>query len=392
MNLKSKSNFTREFTQIAMLLFFIEFVRGGFLIAFLPVFAVKELGFSLSIVGIAVTAHYVADTTLKGYIGYLLDRFSAKWIVSLGLIISFLALFSVPYIHHAWALIAVSALYGIGVSPVWIVSFSRVKEGNRATQMGMLYSFWLAGAGLGPVAINFILDQSYRSPLWLMLGFWLIAWILSLGISDIKSPSVGVVPFKKQYRLLWQRLKEMKPLLPGMILQTMSASMLIPILPSFATNQLGLTYSEYSYVLIAGGACAIGSLIPMGRWSDSHGKKGFLVIGFGMLALGLYLLPLSTSLMTSVILAAVLGISYAAVLPAWNALLSSQVPASQQGLGWGIFASIEGIGVMIGPVLGGWMADLYNENITVLFSASALGVIAIFYLFFPIHRLAGDAR
>ena len=48
-----------------LLLFLIEFVRAAFLMSYLPAYGVTKLGFSVSMVGVAVTAHDAADTLLK---------------------------------------------------------------------------------------------------------------------------------------------------------------------------------------------------------------------------------------------------------------------------------------------------------------------------------------
>ena len=66
-----------------------------------------------------------------------------------------------------------------------------------------------------------------------------------------------------------------------MVLQTMGAGMLIPILPELAEDRLGLNGKQYSLLLLAGGALTILGLIPLGRLSDKlGGKKWFLVLGF----------------------------------------------------------------------------------------------------------------
>ncbi|WP_342672474.1 hypothetical protein [Paenibacillus tianmuensis] len=39
--------------------------------------------------------------------------------------------------------------------------------------------------------------------------------------------------------------------------------------------------------------------------------------------------------------------------------MADYVPKNQQGLGWGLFSSVEGIGVAIGPVIGGWLATTF---------------------------------
>ncbi|WP_339061259.1 MFS transporter [Tepidibacillus marianensis] len=116
-------------------------------------------------------------------------------------------------------------------------------------------------------------------------------------------------------------------------------------------------------------------------------KKWFLVIGFGVLSIGIYMLPLWASFKMIILVAIVMGLSYSAVLPAWNALLSYYVPQQQQGLGWGILSSVEGIGVILGPILGGWLGDIVSQPFTILSSATLLMGIAIFYLILPAYRL-----
>lgn len=381
-----------EFLQGVLILFFVEFVRGAYLVNFLPSYAVNRLGISMSIVGLAVTVHYVVDTLSKSLLGYLLDRLSPRVVVHSGLLLSFLGLLMTPSSHYPWLLVLANALYGIGVSPIWLVCLSRVEEGQRATQMGLLYTVWLVSLGLGLVVINFFIDWSFLLAYWLLVVLWLFAWLLSLRISNRKTAVMGFIPFPKQLQLLWERLKNMKALLPGMILQTTSGGMLVPVLPSFATKYLGFTYSQYSYVLIVGGICAVLGMIPLGRMSDVWSKKWFLVGGFACIAFALYFLTYSSSLGMAMFWAVVAGVSYASLLPAWNAILSYHVPTGQKGLGWGIFSSVEGIGVMIGPVLGGRIADLFNEGVTVLVSALLLGGISLFYLLFPSNRLLGEAQ
>lgn len=69
----------------AAILFLVEFVRGAFLISFLPAYGVHRLGLSTAGVGIAVSVHYVTDTLIKCGAGYLLDRFSLRLIARSGL-------------------------------------------------------------------------------------------------------------------------------------------------------------------------------------------------------------------------------------------------------------------------------------------------------------------
>ncbi|TBL75766.1 MFS transporter [Paenibacillus thalictri] len=368
-------------------LFMIEFVRGAYLVSFLPTYAVNVLGFTAAVVGISVSVHYAMDTLIKCYAGYLLDRFPIRWIIQVGLLISLAGLLFMQYAQQLWVLIAAAALFGVGISPFWLVCLSKVKPEHRAANMGLLYTCWLSGIGAGPVVINFLIDKSYTLSFRIMIMIWIAAWLLSLLITNVKQSAEVQIPIKRQLVLLWERLYTMRVLLPGMILQTAAAGMLVPILPGFAAKYLGLHYSEYSYVLLAGGAFAVIFLVPMGKLADRFGRRWFLVPGFAAFALALYAISLATLLWQALVLAACIGLSYAAVLPSWNALIAQYVPKNQQGLGWGLFSSIEGIGVIIGPVIGGWIADAAGERLALWVSAALLAAIAVYYVLMPPEKV-----
>lgn len=369
------------------ILFLVEFIRGAGVISFMPIYGEKTLGLSLHVIGIAVTAHYITDTVLKLFIGYLLDRLSAHIVVQIGLVLTTAGIAILPYSQSPWLFILASALFGIGISPIWIVCLTRVSNQKRATQMGYLYTIWFVGLGAGPIVANVLLDYTRSGTYMMLLIASAAALVLSLLMRPGRVSGVATIPFKEQLRILRDKLKQMKLLLPGMILQTTGASMLVPILPSFATDQLGLTGAQYSLLLVIGGGFVVGGLMPLGRLADKlGGKKWFLVIGFACFAVMLYSLAWAPAFWQCLLLAAILGLSYAAVLPAWNALLASYVPVKQQGLGWGLFSTVEGIGVMIGPIVGGVIASRIGVPAVVWYSAALFGLIGLFYLWFPFHH------
>lgn len=389
-NSRKLFSFSQDLTLFAIILFIVEFVRGAYLISFLPNYAVEHLGYSISLIGIIISVHYFTDTVVKIFAGYLLDRFSLRLVMQSGLFIALVGLWTMYNIHSPWALVVSAAIFGIGVSPIWIICLSNVKEENRAEQMGLLYALWLSGLGLGPVVINFLIDKSYSISFWFIACLWLIGGGLSFWVSSDKQFTFTSLPAKHQIKLFWSRLRTMGPLFPGMILQTLAASMLIPILPDFATKHLGMSHANYSFMMIAGGVSTIIFLIPMGKLSDRFGGKWFMICGFGAFAFALYALTLVTSFNSILGLAILLGLSYAAVLPAWNAFLAHFIPKEQKGVGWGIFSSLEGIGIILGPVLGGWIAVRYNDSWTILISGVIFFIIALFYLLFSTASFRGE--
>ncbi|WP_424768698.1 MFS transporter [Paenibacillus sp. sgz302251] len=377
-----------EMRLICVILFIVEFVRGAVLVSLLPIYGSKTLGLSHDVIGAAISAHYITDTLLKIAIGYLLDRFSFKIVVQTGLILSLAGVYLLQFAELPWMFIGAAALYGIGMSPIWIVCLTKVSEEQRATQMGFLHTIWMVGLGSGPIVCNILLDFSVSFTYLLLVSLSMLACLLTFFMSKNKAVPTERTPMRKQLSILRERLGQMKLLLPGMILQTMGASMLLPILPSFANRELGLSGTQYSILLTVGGACAAAGLIPMGRLSDKlGGKKWFLVVGFTVFALALYLLAWSLTFWYCLLIAIALGLSYATILPAWNALLAAYVPPKQEGLGWGILSTFEGIGVMIGPVAGGFIAAWNGETSVFWISALLFGLIGVFYLWLPSQTL-----
>jgi len=392
---KTRTQSQTALLSLAFVLFLAEFARSAFLISFLPIYAAEKLGFSAAAAGLAVSIHYAADTAIKIAAGFFLDRFSSRALLH----VSFVSALSGVGLAFAgsqpWMLVAGAALLGIGISPLWLLCLSRVQDNQRGGQIGLIYAVWLAALGAGPVAINFTLERGYGFSFWLLAGFLVLGWALGAGWrtddrrAAHRSPRLSA---RRQLGQLRGKLRSMKPLLPGMVLQMAAVGLLVPILPAFATGSLGLSLSEYSLVMIAGGGCAVALLVPMGRLADRFGHMRFLVLGFAGMAASMLLVLFATSgLPAALAVAVLLGLSCAAALPAWNALMARFVPEEQKGTGWGVLSSVEGIGIMIGPAVGGWIAEQYGANTTVVVSALLMAVLALFYGLRPIE-LGARAR
>ncbi len=57
-----------------------------------------------------------------------------------------------------------------------------------------------------------------------------------------------------------------------------------------------------------------------------------------------------------------IGVGYAFVLPAWNSILLRLLPADVRGAGLGVAMTIEGMGGIIGPLVGGLLWQWSNPS------------------------------
>jgi MFS family permease len=172
-----------------------------------------------------------------------------------------------------------------------------------------------------------------------------------------------------------------------MFLQTLSGGLLLPLLPVYAQTELGLNSNQYAFLLLSAGAAAALSFLPMGRLADRVKLKTLLGSGFAMTALSLALFSRARGLTSIFLLAALLGFSYAIVLPAWNNLQAKVIPPERQATGWGVFATIEGAGIAIGPALGGLIARSFGISAAMLITTALLALMACFYFAYPIEKL-----
>jgi MFS family permease len=387
----SKASST-PFRSLCLQLFFIEWVRGAILIVLIPSLATSRPAFSLSVIGLAVSLHYLIDALIKGWVGYLLDRYP-RLVLHAGYALSVVGVGLMAIAHHPSVLIMASCLLGAGLSPVWLICLGRVEETNRAAQMGVMYVYWLAGLGSGPVLIGYAMDLGNVYGFLMVSAFIAAGWILAskTKISE-NSFSRGSVPLKQQVAELWHRVRKARFLLPGMLLQTTAAGILVPVLSAFSTHHLALTHTQFSIVMMAGGASAIISLVPMGKLFDAIGGKWFLVIGFGVFSGALYFLTYVDSFSHVAGLAIVMGFAYAALLPAWNAMMASYVPEDSKGMNWGIFSSVEGLGVVVGPLIGSWLAGGDHITLPFLVSSGLFGLIGLIYLITPLRLYEPERR
>jgi DHA1 family multidrug resistance protein-like MFS transporter len=162
-----------------------------------------------------------------------------------------------------------------------------------------------------------------------------------------------------------------------LVVMMMGFGMVIPILPfyieSFGASGLGLGF------LIAIFSIMQFIFSPIwGGYSDRYGRKPMLIIGALGNAISLVLFGLSTELWMIYAARALGGILSAATLPTAMAYISDTTEKKNRGGGMGVIGAAMGMGLILGPGLGGLLA---GESLsTPFFVASGLSMLALFLI------------
>ncbi|MCL6594455.1 MAG: MFS transporter, partial [Alicyclobacillus sp.] len=187
-------------------------------------------------------------------------------------------------------------------------------------------------------------------------------------------------------RYVWSDLRSVWLLLPGMFVQTFAMGVLMPVLVLYTHDVLGFSGALYSALLVTSGGATVCLQLPVGRWVDRVGYRPFLVGGFAVCAV---LLPTFLQLRDAAYVflgAAGLGLGYAMILPAWSAVLAQAVSEARKAVMWGIFMTVEGLGMAAGPLVSSRLWTSLGSSAPFWATSGILFAMMLFYGFAPLER------
>lgn len=357
--------------------------RGALLFTLLPNHLRFGVGHGMSVVGLTLSAYYLSELALKVPSGWLVDHWGRRLPVVAGLGLSLLGTVLFARVEAVWGLLLAAFLGGAGAAPVWPAVVSGVAEatedGGRGSAMGAVFTSWLVGTGLGFVLANFLLEAHTLAAFALVGACQVAALTLAAQLEASPRGPVQQV-LKESVHEVELTAGRLWPLVAGMGVQTMATGMLMPTLSPYAREVLHLSPLWIGVLLLAGPGLTVLLLVPLGHLIDRLDRMEILPSCIGVGAVVLFVLPFFRSLWILVPLVAILGLGYATVLPAWNALLMDLLPPSRRATLLGLAMSIEGIGVALGTTVGGLLWDSLGPSAPFHAAGLFLLLVAVNYL------------
>jgi DHA1 family tetracycline resistance protein-like MFS transporter len=189
-----------------------------------------------------------------------------------------------------------------------------------------------------------------------------------------------------------EELTSVRPLFIIVCVELVSLAMLIPILPFFLIDEIGLGPSDVGLTLSIFSASQLLGQWILGRLSDTFGRAPMLLIAFGFLGLGFLMLAFVQTLLHVVLVRCIQGVS-GGVSPCIQAYMLDVVPKEKQPTLLGLSGGVAGVSFICGPILGGLLVYLEVPRRTIFIICAGLSMLATLYgCWFLPESLPADKR
>src|SRR6266545_4420230 len=194
-----------------------------------------------------------------------------------------------------------------------------------------------------------------------------------------RTEATGGLPGGPEYRRRWWMLGVLSVSLLIIIIDDTIINIAVPTLQrSLGASATALQWIVDAYVLVFAGL-----LLTMGALGDRFGRKRFLQLGLLVFA-GASVLGAYASSTTQLIVArALMGVGGALIMPSTLSILIDVFPREERVKAIGIWTAIAGLGIPIGPIVGGWLlgqfwwGSVFLLNVPIAVAALAAGLVLV---------------
>ncbi|MEY2732392.1 MAG: hypothetical protein RLZZ523_263 [Actinomycetota bacterium] len=361
---------------------FLVAVGFGLIIPAIPIFA-KTFGVSNTLIGLIVSSFAIMRFVSGLFSGKLVDRFGERVVLGFGLfMVSIFTLFAGLAQSYEQLLIFRTA-GGLGSSMFSVSAGAlilRVVSDNQRGRAQSLYNGgFIAGGVAGPAFGGALIALSPRAPFFIYSGLLIAAGTVSLiYLHESRLGAKQVVESDERAMTIREAL-QIKPYLYSLFLSFVGSWVLFgmrsSILPLFVVEDLGASASivglSFTIALVAQGAV----MVRAGKYSDKNGRKPIILVGFSVVMLSLALLILSTNIYFY--MAAMIVMGFGAGFAASAGAIVGDVIKGKSGKVYAFWQMSGDAGMMVGPVLLGFVSDFFSYRAAIGVSAAVFS-LAIF--------------
>ncbi len=361
----------------------------GLVVPLLPVYA-HELGAGSFQIGIIFGAFSLTRSLFVPYFGKLSDRKGKKNLLTIGLFLYFVLSLLYAASDDVFTLILLRLGHGFASAMILPVAQAYVglitPENKEGRIMGLFNLSLYLGLSAGPLLGGVVRDwYNIQVSFMCMAVLTFIGFLLCLLILPpepmTKGKRTNVQKQKGSYRALVRNPKIFS-LFAFRASFTICIGITWTFIPLLASTRLNLSSSAIGLVVMVHVLVAGVLQAPMGYLADRL-NKNLMVLAVGVLAvISVIYLNTTTSFGEIIFANALLGLAGGISVPAIMALgVIEGRKTEAMGSMMGFLALAHSVGMLIGPLLGGLLLDLFSFETVFSIGAVIMGAGTILFLF-----------
>ncbi|CAM4107494.1 MFS transporter [Lederbergia lenta] len=353
---------TKRALPILFAVMFFVMVGFGIIIPVLPFYA-ENIGASPTQLGMLMAVYSLMQLLFAPMWGRISDRIGRKPVIMIGISGLALSFFLMGISSSLWMLFAARIIGGFLSSANMPTVMAYVADittpEDRGKGMGVVGAAVGLGFVFGPAIGGVFSKISLSMPFYIagvssLLTFFLVWFLLKESLSE---ENRGQQDSKKAS--LWQAMSgSLSILFMLQLFISLSLSGLEATFAYYAAKKAGLGTVKLGYIfMIMGlaGAFVQGGLV--GRMTKKFGEGFVIQIGIVVSAIGFGLILFVDSFTTAAIFLTIFGIGNGVIRPSVSSLLTKTSTAGH-GSATGLLSSVDSLGRIIGPPLGGWLFSI----------------------------------
>jgi DHA1 family multidrug resistance protein-like MFS transporter/DHA1 family quinolone resistance protein-like MFS transporter len=343
----------------------------------IPLYA-EKLGasyFDLGIIGAARFAPYLALPVL---VGALSDRFGRRHFYIAGVAGCAIGVAIFPFARNIQHLVMIGLFIGIAYSLMWPTAEALISDftsaSERAGAMGRFSFYWALGFLVGPVVGGYVLENSNFQTLFFtsfIIGTLatFIAFYGLLACRPFEIPSIAVNETRSGSAQAFLSIYLI------VITYSIALSLIFCIFPAYA-SMFGVSAFQIGILFATFGAARAVAFWQSGGIAKI-GEERAIVLGLLAQALSLFCLAFLKGFTYFLASAALLGLGTGILTPLSLSMISRITPKGKAGLTIGALEAFFGVGWVIGPSMGGFIAESFSAELPYLIFALTSGLCVV---------------
>ena len=354
----------------------------------IPVFA-KSFGVNNAAIGLMVSAFAITRFASGLISGTMVDKFGERKVFSTGVFMVSLFTFLAGVAQNYEQLLFFRAAGGLGSSMFSVAASSvimrSVSDDQRGHAQSVYQGSFIVGGMAGPAIGGLLSVISLRAPFFvysvLLFCSGLVALFFlkgdSIGAKVKNSESDGATTIREAIAMPPYRIALVLAFIGTWVFFGMRAS----ILPVFVTEELNSTTAVVGYGFALSAIVQGAILLRAGRFSDRKGRRAASILGANVVFVGVLVLTFAVNAWMFLLSMMILGLG-GAFLSTTPASIVGDIIKGKGGKVIAIFQMAGDAGMIFGPIIIGWISDMYSYRTA--FGVSAVIFTAVLFLVYRI--------